>query len=157
MLLARFSSVRVFSGSFLGMADIAYTFCDYQFYRSWLIMKMIPVSRRTKMSLLSIGLVIFSLVSISWTSEYFDFSQKGNPMTTKRIEVVLKEHTQAIMSIPGVVGVGQGLCEGKPCVKVFVIKKTLDLDQKIPDTLDGYPVMVEETGEIEALPRSQDP
>ena len=154
MFLARFSSVRVFLGSFLGMADTAYTFCDCQFYRSWLIMKMIPVSRRTKMSLLSIGFVIFSLVSISWTSEYSDFSQKGNPMTTKRIEEVLKEHTQAIMAIPGVVGVGQGLCKKKPCIKVFVIKKTTNLGQRIPDTLDGYPVMVEETGEIEALPRN---
>lgn len=57
------------------------------------------------------------------------------------------------MSIPGVVGIGQGLCGGEPCIKVFVIKKTSDLDQKIPKTLDGYQVLIEETGEIKALPK----
>ena len=77
-------------------------------------------------------------------------------MAAKAIAEVLKEYTKAIMSIPGVVGTGQGLCEGKPCIKVFVIKKTPDLDRTIPDTLDGYPVMVEETGEIKALQRGRD-
>jgi len=77
-------------------------------------------------------------------------------MPAKAIDEVLKEHTKAIMSIPGVVGTGQGLCEGKPCIKVFVIKKTPDLDQKIPNTLEGYQVVLEETGEIKALPKNQD-
>ena len=75
-------------------------------------------------------------------------------MAARAIEEVLKEHTKTIMSIPGVVGTGQGLCEGKPCIKVFVIKKTPDLDQKIPKTLDGYPVVIEETGEVKALPKN---
>ncbi len=46
-------------------------------------------------------------------------------MATKGIEEVLEENRKAIMSIPGVVGTGQGLCEGKPCIRVFVIKKNL--------------------------------
>ncbi len=74
-------------------------------------------------------------------------------MAARAINEVLKEHTKAIMSIPGVVGAGQGLCEGNPCIKVFVIKKPLDLDQKIPKTLEGYQVVVEETGPIRALPK----
>ncbi|MCX5637772.1 MAG: hypothetical protein NTX52_08795 [Planctomycetota bacterium] len=74
----------------------------------------------------------------------------------KAIEEVLKERARELMSIPGVVGAGQGLCEGKPCIKVFVIKMTPDLDQKIPNTLEGYQVVVEETGEIKALPKNQD-
>jgi hypothetical protein len=74
-------------------------------------------------------------------------------MAEETIKEVLKKYTKDLMSIPGVVGTGQGLCEGKPCIKVFVIKKTPDLDQKIPKTLDGYPVVVEETGEIKALPK----
>jgi len=107
-----------------------------------------------RICVLRVVLVIFSLCFISLGSENFDTSLKANPMVAKAIVEVLKEHTQAIMSIPGAVGIGQGLCEGKPCIKVFVIKKTTNLGQRIPDTLDGYPVMVEETGEIEALPRN---
>ncbi|NIO03134.1 MAG: hypothetical protein GTN74_00575 [Proteobacteria bacterium] len=60
------------------------------------------------------------------------------------------------MSLPGVVGTAQGLCDDKPCINVFVIKKTLELDEKIPDSLDGYPVAIEETGEFRALPGDQD-
>jgi hypothetical protein len=76
-------------------------------------------------------------------------------MTAKTIEEVLKEHTEDLMSIPGVVGTAQGLCDDRDCIKVFVIEKTPELDQKIPNTLEGYPVMIEETGEFRALPRNQ--
>jgi hypothetical protein len=76
-----------------------------------------------------------------------------NPMAAETIKEVLKKHTRDLMSMPGVVGTGQGLCEGKPCIKVLVIEKTPDLDQKIPKTLDGYPVVIEETGPIKALPK----
>jgi hypothetical protein len=52
------------------------------------------------------------------------------------------------MAVPGVVGTAQGLCEGKPCIKVFVARTTPDLLKAIPASLEGYPVVVEETGEL---------
>lgn len=76
-------------------------------------------------------------------------------MPAKTIEEVLKEHTKELMSVPGVVGTALGLCDDTPCIKVYVAKKTSELDQKIPDILEGYPVMIEETGEIRALPENQ--
>ncbi|HEX9667018.1 MAG TPA: hypothetical protein VGA95_10755 [Thermodesulfobacteriota bacterium] len=80
--------------------------------------------------------------------------QDDDSMRVKSIEEVLREHTDGLMSIPGVVGTAQGICNNKPCIKVFVIKKTNDIDQSIPDELDGYPVEVEETGEFKALPQN---
>ena len=77
-------------------------------------------------------------------------------MAEKAIQEVLKKHTAELMSLPGVVGTAQGLCDGKPCIKVFIIEKTPELNRKIPETLEGYPVMIEETGEIRALPEDQD-
>ena len=77
--------------------------------------------------------------------------QGGRPVQEKPIEKVLEEHTDALMAIPGVVGTAQGQCAGQPCIKVFVAKKTPDLLKQIPPELDGYPVAVEETGEIRAL------
>ncbi len=78
-------------------------------------------------------------------------------MITKSIEEVLQMHTPELMALPGVVGTAQGLCGKKPCIKVFVIKKTADLERKIPEILDGYPVSLEETGKIRALPEEKDP
>ena len=55
------------------------------------------------------------------------------------------------MALPGVVGAGQGLCAGAPCIKVFVAKKTPELVRQIPPAIEGYAVAVEETGEFQAL------
>ena len=114
------------------------------------------MNRTIEISFLFFSLVTLFIFSISFTWEKSDILPKGNPMVAKAIEEVLKERARELMSIPGVVGAGQGLCEGKPCIKVFVIKMTPDLDQKIPNTLEGYQVVVEETGEIKALPKNQD-
>ncbi len=75
------------------------------------------------------------------------------PMQAKTIEAVLREQTRQLMSFPGVVGTAQGLCNGKACIKVYVATKTPELEGQIPDTLEGYPVVVEETGEFRPLPR----
>ena len=80
---------------------------------------------------------------------------KGNSMAARPIKEVLRDHARALLSIPGVVGSGEGLCEGEPCIKVFVIRKTPELEQEIPAILGGYRVVVEETGEIKALPKKQ--
>lgn len=72
-------------------------------------------------------------------------------MATKAIEEVLKAHTDALMGLPGVAGTAQSLCDAKPCITVYVIRKTPDLERLIPDSLEGYSVVIEETGPIKAL------
>ncbi len=73
-----------------------------------------------------------------------------NPMQDKTIEAVLKEYTDRLMSLPGVVGTAEGWCGVKPCIKVYVAKKTPELLRKIPPDIEGFPVAVEKTGEIRA-------
>jgi hypothetical protein len=57
------------------------------------------------------------------------------------------------MAIPGVVGVYVALDkDGKtPCLKVMVARKTRELVRKLPKTLEGYRVIIEETGIIRPL------
>ena len=74
-------------------------------------------------------------------------------MATKTIEEVLKENANKWMSIHGVVGTAIGEFKGKPCIKIFVVKKTEGLTQKIPSSLEGFPVVIQQTGEIRALDR----
>ena len=64
------------------------------------------------------------------------------------LEEVLRIHTDRLLAMPGIVGVGEGRCNGQPCIKVFVARKTPELLKAIPVSLDGYPVAVEETGEL---------
>lgn len=65
-----------------------------------------------------------------------------------RIEEAQQELTPQVMSLPGVVGIAIGECEGKPCIKVLVASKTRELMGKIPPTFKGYKVTVDEVGDI---------
>ncbi len=89
------------------------------------------------------------------TAAAYGQEQAGQPkqkrMPKKTIEAVLKEHTDRLMSIPGVMGTAQGECKGQPCMKVYVVKKTPDLLKQIPSSLEGYKVVIQETGQIRAL------
>ena len=71
-------------------------------------------------------------------------------MCEKKIEEVLTRHTGELMSLPGVVGIGLGLCGGTPCIKVFVVELAPDVKKKIPEQLEGYTVKIEETGRFTA-------
>ncbi len=72
-------------------------------------------------------------------------------MPDKTIEAVLGAHTPRLMSLPGVVGVGEGRCAGAPCIKVLVLEKTDDLVAQIGNAIEDYAVEIVETGEIRAL------
>ena len=116
----------------------------------------ISVLPTIKMTFMSIGVIFFAIGIESCVNKAVENGQGEDTMPSKTIEEVLKEHTEELMSIPGVVGTAEGLCDGSPCVKVFVIKFTQELEQKILNILEGYPVEVEETGEFEALPENPD-
>jgi hypothetical protein len=77
--------------------------------------------------------------------------EKGQPMPKKTIEQVQEEHTDQWMAIPGVVGTAIGLFKGKPCIKIFTSSKPQQLQDKIPSTAEGYPVIIQETGSFRAL------
>ncbi len=101
----------------------------------------------------SIGMTVLVCGIMGCVDKTANDQEGEKQVTAKTIVEVLKEHTEELMSIPGVVGIGQGLCNGKPCIKVLVIEKTPELAQKIPDIIEGYQVVIQETGEIRALPK----
>ncbi|MGH7545602.1 MAG: hypothetical protein ACREKI_05405 [Gemmatimonadota bacterium] len=48
-------------------------------------------------------------------------------------------------------GTGIGEREGKPCIRIMVVRKTPELLKKLPAEVDGFPVDVHETGTFRAL------
>ena len=64
------------------------------------------------------------------------------------IEQAQEELTPQVMALPGVVGIAIGECECKPCIKVLVVARTEELDEKIPSAHRGFEVRVQEVGEI---------
>ena len=77
--------------------------------------------------------------------------EETSPMEST-IEAAQGQLTDRVMALPGVVGLGIGECEGVPCIKIFVVQRTPELDREIPSTFEGFPVEMQVTGEIRARP-----
>ena len=77
---------------------------------------------------------------------------EGGAMQLRDINDVKEAHTGELMAITGVVGVYVGkLDDGTPCIGVMVVKKMPELEQKIPKTLEGHPVVIHESGVIRPM------
>jgi hypothetical protein len=63
---------------------------------------------------------------------------------------VKQRHEAELMSIPGVVGVGVGQCDGQACIKALVEEETPELARVVPTDLEGIPVELEEIGQVRA-------
>jgi len=72
-------------------------------------------------------------------------------MQMRNIEHVLRYHTWRLMAIEGVLGTGVGFEKGTKNIRVFVLKKTNELEKKIPPYLDGFRVSIEETDKKRVL------
>jgi hypothetical protein len=70
----------------------------------------------------------------------------------KDINEVIKVYSDSLMAIPGVVGLYHGLDdEGRSCLKVMVNKKTPEIVRRMPKQIEGFPVVIDETGEIKPM------
>ena len=74
-------------------------------------------------------------------------------MSRAPIAEVLARHTPELLTVPGVVGTGEGAEGGSPVFLILVVKKTPELEARLPRSVEGYPVVVRETGEVTAPPR----
>lgn len=74
----------------------------------------------------------------------------------RRIEAVLNRHHDRLLSLPGVVAVGEGLCADGPCLRVFLARAPAEARRALPRQIEGIPVQVEECGEIRARPAGDD-
>jgi hypothetical protein len=74
------------------------------------------------------------------------------PPARTGINAVLAAHEKELLAIPGVVGIYVGvLDDGKsPCLKIMLARRTPESSQ-IPAQIDGFPVRVKVTGEIQPL------
>ena len=100
--------------------------------------------------LLPLG-IVFAAPDLSCRPSDTDRFAKGSHVAGKTIEQVLKEKTDEWMAIPGVVGTAIGQSRGKPCILILTSSDLSKVKSKIPSTVQGYPVVIEQTGEIRAL------
>jgi hypothetical protein len=70
----------------------------------------------------------------------------------KPISQVLELHTPTWLNIPGVIGTGEGQDpQGNPAIIIMTNVSAADVQAKIPSEVDGYPILVEEVGDVKPL------
>ncbi|TVR66016.1 MAG: hypothetical protein EA422_02790 [Gemmatimonadales bacterium] len=70
-------------------------------------------------------------------------------VTQRSIQEVQEAFTPEWMELPGVVGTGLALCDGEPCIRVFLARESPEARAAIPEEVEGYPVEVVVTGPFE--------
>lgn len=80
-------------------------------------------------------------------------------MPDTAIEEARRRHEDELLALPNVTAVGIGERAGEAVIKVFVARKVpaseLEAAERVPGSLDGHPVDVEEIGVVEAEPRQR--
>lgn len=96
-----------------------------------------------------IGLVLFALTAGCQKN----MAQDNSPPAKRDINAVLRDHDKALLAIPGVVGVYVAVLEDEktPCLKIMLARKTPEIERAVPKSIEGYPVVLEVTGEIRPL------
>lgn len=68
------------------------------------------------------------------------------------IRSALERHAPRLLALPGVAGVAEGESGGRSCIVVYVAAPVGEATAAaLPAELDGWPVVVRESGEFRAL------
>ena len=77
-------------------------------------------------------------------------------MSGMSIEQVLKDRTDEWMDIAGVVGTAIGATPGgQACIKIYTASQPRKVRNKIPQTVENFPVIIEQTGTFRSLTTEQ--
>lgn len=98
------------------------------------------------------ALATLALVSLLVTALWIILPQPQSWISKPSIELVKEQHESELMAVKGVVGVGIGECQGKPCIEVYLANETPNLKKQIPSQLNGFKVNAKVMGNIKALP-----
>ncbi len=98
------------------------------------------------------GTAAVALLLLTLTAASCGTPRQEETVDKPDIMAVVDAHAPELIKVPGVTAIAVGaLDSGEPCVRIYVDKLTDALRAKLPTTLDGWPVDVEESGEIKPL------
>lgn len=78
--------------------------------------------------------------------------KEAGTMEDRTIAEVIRDRAAELMAIPGVTGVAEGrTADDRVCLVIYVHTRTPALERDLPREVSGFPVVVEESGEIRPL------
>jgi hypothetical protein len=77
-------------------------------------------------------------------------AELGKPLD---LGAIISSYSNLIMGLEDVVGIGEGLCSGTPCIRIFLARENAASVARIQEDLAGIPFAVEISGDFTALPK----
>jgi hypothetical protein len=104
-------------------------------------------------------LAILTLLSVSGlvlggcsSSPNGDFGQEVEMGARPSIADIIERRGSEFLAIDGVVVIFEGAtAAGDPCIKIGIAKLNKELDAKLPEQIEGWPVVVFESGVIQPM------
>lgn len=66
------------------------------------------------------------------------------PETT--LSDVIAAHLDEWFALDDVAGIAEGMLDGLPCIKIYLVQANSRTSLELPAEIDGYPVLIEVTG-----------
>jgi hypothetical protein len=73
--------------------------------------------------------------------------------STEDLGQIISSHSDLIMELEDVVGIAEGLCDGSPCIRVFLARHNATSLAQIQEYLAGIPFAIEISGNFTASPK----
>lgn len=98
-----------------------------------------------------IWIILLAALVVTSCQNREDPGRSKSSMANRPVKEVMEDHAGKLISIPEVTAVAVSeLEDGTPCIKILIIEESAEIRAELPDSLEGYPVVVEVSGRIEA-------
>ena len=69
------------------------------------------------------------------------------------IEQVIARNADRIMALADVVAISESRCNNQPCIKILLATENADTQARLPEQIEGIPVVTEVSGSFFANPK----
>lgn len=102
----------------------------------------------------AIGVLLALLLLAKTACHHQSTEDQGveDKMPDRSIEQVMNDHAAELMAIEGVTGVAISKNDdGTPCIMILILKDNDEIRKRLPDSIEGHPVCLFESGEIHPM------
>jgi hypothetical protein len=101
--------------------------------------------RRRRLAVIFVTVVVWMFV--------LHAAMAQNDRPRRDINAVLAAHDKELLALPDVVGVSVATLDDRrtPCLRIMLARHNAKTERALPSSIEGYPVLLEITGEIRAL------
>jgi hypothetical protein len=104
-------------------------------------------------ALVATGILVTACASEDNQSVHHSTAREADMAHAEDLGQIIATHSDRIMGLEDVVGMGESLCDGTPCVRVFLARENAASLARIQEDLAGIPFAIEISGNFTARPK----